>query len=216
MPTARKRRTAEGARDEILAAAERRLATTGPAGLRLQDIAADVGISHPAILHHFGNRDALVEAVVDRAIRNLLADLVKAFQQGGGVPGGAQLFDRVYESFAERGHARLLAWLLLSGYDPLRRPELRDGWRGVIAATHTVRTSGRKGGAYPTVEDTSFTVVLSCLALFGQALAGSWVFDLAGLGRGAEVDRRFRRWLARLLETHLAAPVVPPRRRTRR
>jgi AcrR family transcriptional regulator len=40
-------------------------------GLRLQDIAADVGISHPAVLHHFGSREALVHAVIQRAILSL-------------------------------------------------------------------------------------------------------------------------------------------------
>ena len=44
MPDKRIRRTPAAARAEILQAAERRLAEVGPDGLRLQDIAADVGI----------------------------------------------------------------------------------------------------------------------------------------------------------------------------
>ena len=51
------RRTAEEARRLILDAAEKRLAQQGPEGLRLQDIARDIGISHPAILHHFESRE---------------------------------------------------------------------------------------------------------------------------------------------------------------
>ena len=39
----RKRRTAEVARSAILDAAERRLIAAGPAGIRLQEVAADVG-----------------------------------------------------------------------------------------------------------------------------------------------------------------------------
>jgi len=53
-PKKRVRRTKEEAQRVILDAAEERLANGGPEALRLQDIAADVGISHPAILHHFG------------------------------------------------------------------------------------------------------------------------------------------------------------------
>src|SRR5688572_5204467 len=64
----RVRRTAGAAREAILDAAEKRLAEGGPAGLRIQEIARDVGISHPTLLHHFGSRAALVEAVVDRAL----------------------------------------------------------------------------------------------------------------------------------------------------
>ena len=52
-PKKRVRRTKEEAQRVILDAAEERLANGGPEALRLQDIAADVGISHPAILHHF-------------------------------------------------------------------------------------------------------------------------------------------------------------------
>jgi len=37
----------------------------------LQEIAADVGVSHSTILHHFGSREALVEAVVTRALDGL-------------------------------------------------------------------------------------------------------------------------------------------------
>ncbi|MDO9127858.1 MAG: helix-turn-helix domain-containing protein, partial [Parvibaculum sp.] len=63
----RVRRTAEEARRLILDAAEERLAKQGPEGLRLQDIARDVGISHPAILHHFESREGLVRALIARA-----------------------------------------------------------------------------------------------------------------------------------------------------
>src|SRR5687767_8641945 len=60
------RRTAEDARTAILDATERRLVEHGPSGIRLQDVAADVGVSHPTILHHFGSRERLVEAVIHR------------------------------------------------------------------------------------------------------------------------------------------------------
>ena len=58
------RRTPEEARRLILEAAQARIASTGPDGLRLQDIAADAGLSHPTILHHFGNREGLVRELV--------------------------------------------------------------------------------------------------------------------------------------------------------
>ena len=57
------RRTAEETRAAILDAAERRLKASGPASIRLQDVAAEAGISHPAVLHHFGSREGLVQAV---------------------------------------------------------------------------------------------------------------------------------------------------------
>src|ERR1700734_2003894 len=96
-PPPRKRRTAEEARAAILDAAERLLVAGGPAGLRLQEIAADVGVSHPTVLHHFGSREGLMEAVVARALDSLHADLLTAMREAPkSVDKVSHLLDRVY------------------------------------------------------------------------------------------------------------------------
>ena len=61
---ARTRRSAPEARRAILEAAEKRLREGGPEAVRLQDLARDLGVSHPAILHHFGSREKLIRAVM--------------------------------------------------------------------------------------------------------------------------------------------------------
>lgn len=202
MKKKRQRRSAEEARSLILDAAERRLAEAGPGGIRLQDVAAEVGVSHPAILHHFGSREGLVRAVVDRAMRALEADLVEAFQStDGGPPDGAAMLDAVFETLADKGHGRLLAWLLLSGYeDALHLDAARASWRAITDATHALRTAG---GRRADREDTSFTVILAALAIFGQAIAGRTTFRMAGVDRDRAVERRFRKWLAGVLVEHL-------------
>ena len=162
-----------------------------------------MGVSHPAILHHFHSREGLVKSVVERAIRTLQDDLLRAMSTSDGASGDA-LLDRVYETLATRGHARLMAWLLLSGEEPLDGPEIKAKWRTIIDATHAARTATSTKGAAPSHEDTAFAVVLSALAIFGQAIAGPATFALAGLGRGAPVGVRFRRWLGALLGEHLA------------
>ena len=53
----RRRLPADEAKTRILEAAQKRLTEGGPDAIRLQDLAADLGISHPAILHHFGSRE---------------------------------------------------------------------------------------------------------------------------------------------------------------
>ncbi|MCU1277987.1 MAG: Transcriptional regulator, TetR family protein [bacterium] len=209
MAKPRQRRSAEAARHAILDAAERRLAEAGPAALRLQDVAADVGVSHPAVLHHFGSRQGLVRAVVDRAVRRLEAALIASFGSSGAVPpDGAALLERVFATLADGGHARLMAWLMLSGQEALDIDVARASWRAIIDATHALRPRGT------TREDTTFTVALAALATFGQAIAGESVFHMAGLGRDAAAPARFRRWLAALLGEHLS--VVPPPRKKRR
>ncbi|MGZ3419849.1 MAG: TetR/AcrR family transcriptional regulator [Polyangiales bacterium] len=199
----RKRRSADETKEEILDAAERRFSESGPAGIRLQDIAEQVGISHPAVLHHFGSREALVEAVVHRAIVQLQRELIGSISASGDAPpDGAALFERVSESFAGAGHARLMAWLVLSGYQPLGGKEMRENWSMIADAMHAMRP---KSKGKPAREDTLFTIVLSALALFGQAILGQTTFEAAGLPKDAATQKRFRIWLASLLASHLAA-----------
>ena len=66
MSKKRTRLPAEQAKQLIMAAAERHLAAHGPDGIRLKDLASELGISHPAILHHFGSREGLIRALVKK------------------------------------------------------------------------------------------------------------------------------------------------------
>lgn len=221
MNAPRQRRSAEDARREILDAAERRLVDAGPAALRLQDIAADVGISHPTVLHHFGSREALVQAVVERAIHGLEQDLLRALVAStADTDHGVALLDRVFDTLAARGHARLLAWLILSGHAPLGAAASAN-WAAIAEVTHAERLRRSSAARPPSFEDTRFTIVLSALALFGQAIAGPPTFVSAGLGDDPSTPTRFRHWLAGVLHAHLLGPgldtgsAAPPASRTR-
>jgi AcrR family transcriptional regulator len=200
-PPPRKRRTAEDARTAILDAAEQRLVASGPAGIRLQEVAADVGLSHPTVLHHFGSREGLVEAVVARALDNLHAPLLEAVR---GSPQGpdqlARILDSVFEALADHGHGRAFLWLALSGYAPTMEA-LRI--QVLAEAVHAVRTAHRQGEEpMPTFEDTYFTVLLPALALLAMSVTGR-------PGHKGEGDdevcgaARFRAWLARRIHEHL-------------
>ena len=52
-----------------------------PEGLRLHDIAAAAGVSHPLILHHFGSRAGLVRALTREAIIELRDKQVAAMSE---------------------------------------------------------------------------------------------------------------------------------------
>src|SRR5499427_8639231 len=111
MPASAKRlrRTPEEARRLILDTAQELVARSGPEGLRLQEIAAAAGISHPLILHHFGSREGLVRALVQEAVAELRDKLVAAMASTE--YSVEQLLDRVFDTFRD-GLAQRLAWLV--------------------------------------------------------------------------------------------------------
>ncbi len=194
------RRSAEEAQRMILDAAESRLAQVGPAGLRLQEVAADVGIAHPTILHHFGSREGLIHAVVQRALSALHSDLMHELQRelAGDKTDPAKLINRAFQTLSQRGHARLWVWLALSGQLP---PSVQPWVREIATLSHAARTKRR--GQEPSFEGTLFRTMLAGLALFGEAIIGDAMRQSAGLAHDPKAAARFRAWLGRFLSEAL-------------
>jgi AcrR family transcriptional regulator len=191
----RLRRTPEEARRLILEAARSRLATTGPEGLRLQDIAAAAGISHPLILHHFGSREGLVRALTRQAVAELRDKLVTAMETGE--YSVEQQLDRVFDAFRD-GLAQRLAWL--ATVDPGGGAEGTQMIMCDIAdRLHARRIATAPPGAAITRSDTDALIHLVATSAFGDALYGAQLHRSAGLPATSETDRSFRRWLAALI-----------------
>lgn len=200
-PPSRRRRTGDEARTAILDAAEKRLVDGGPAGIRLQEVAADVGIAHPTVLHHFGSREGLVEAVVARALDSLRSSLLGAMREAQPGPENVEsMLMRVQDALASGGNARAFLWLALSGHVPtVEELHVRD----VAEAVHEIRRERRTGPTpMPAFEDTYFTVLLPALALLSLS-----VIDPPGKSSVADAQpcsaARFRTWLARVIHRHL-------------
>ncbi len=199
-PAPRRRRTSEEARGAIMDAAERQLVAAGPAGIRLQDVAREVGVSHPTVLHHFGSREGLVEAVVSRSLDALHADVAAALL---GAPTGegqvAALLDGVSAALSARGQGRALMWLAMGEPEP-HRDDLR--LREQAEVVHSLRRVKFPEAREATMEDSQFIVVLAASTLLAQSVLGAHL--LHGVGaRGQRAPARFRAWLARLLIAHL-------------
>ncbi|MDH5675194.1 MAG: TetR/AcrR family transcriptional regulator [Myxococcales bacterium] len=201
----RRRLSAEQARARILEAAARRLAEVGPEGLRLTELATELGVSHPAILHHFGSREGLVAAVVRQAVATLNQELETAFDQR---PGRVAILEMLAEFFAEKGNARLIAWLLLSGRlgtlpgqlgdRPPLRPLIERAHQGRLQAARPAEPLGAEPRTID-FEDSKFRSQLTALALLGEAVFGDLIRLASGDATGPEQSRDFRRRLASLL-----------------
>ena len=194
----RVRRTPEEARRLILDAAEARLARTGPDGLRLQDIAADAGISHPSILHHFGSREGLVRALTRRAVDELKDKLFAALSVEH--PSTEAQLDQVFDAF-RNGLAQRLAWLATVDARG-EHPEERQVLRQIADTVHARRQSAAPPGTVISREDTDAMMHLVAAAAFGDAMYGAHLRRSAGIAPGPETDHRFRAWLAALLQAH--------------
>jgi len=198
----RVRRTAEEAKSQILDAAEKRLRELGPGGIKLQELAADVGVSHPAILHHFGSRDGLVEAVVRRSLDVLRAKLLEEMrQQMTREVNIAAILDAVFAIVAESGNARLIAWLILDGDTPKEETRMM---RTLAEAAHVRMVSGgwTEGRKFE-FEDMMFLVMMVGAAAIGTGVVGDAMRYSMGVENDEGVELRFRHWFSALVARYL-------------
>ena len=194
----RVRRTTEEARQLILGTAQALIARTGPEGLRLQDIAAAAGISHPLILHHFKNRAGLIRALTREAAAELRDRLVAAMNQPEYSP--AEQLDRVFEAF-RGGLAQRLAWLAVvdpAGGEADSAMILRE----IADTLQARRFATAPPGNEVTREDTECLIHLVAIAAFGEAMYGRQLRRSAGIDAGEKAVRRFRDWFAALIRVH--------------
>ncbi|HEV2362792.1 MAG TPA: TetR/AcrR family transcriptional regulator [Caulobacteraceae bacterium] len=103
----------EATRGAILVAAERLFGQTGFAGVSVDDIAAAAGVAKGAVYHHFASKEALFEAVFERAAAEL-QQRVHAAAAGSG-------------DFLRRLSASARAYFEACAADPFERIILKDG-----------------------------------------------------------------------------------------
>jgi TetR/AcrR family transcriptional regulator, repressor for neighboring sulfatase len=111
----RRRRTAEDARAEALAAARRILLDKGPAAMTLKAVAAEVGVTHANLLHHFGSAGGLQTDLMAMMLRDLAEVMREAVAR---LRAGEATMDDVvgltFEAFSTGGAGHLAAWMVLT------------------------------------------------------------------------------------------------------
>jgi len=113
--TPRRRRSPEVAKAEALASARKLLLAGGPAAVTLKAVAADAGMGHANLIHHFGSAEGLQTALMSAMAQDLadtLSDAATEFQAGR-----ASLNDLVritFDAFSKQGAGELSAWLAVT------------------------------------------------------------------------------------------------------
>ena len=85
-----KRAQTIGTREHLIETAARLIGKSGYAGTALEEVVREAGLTRGAVYHHFKDKRALFEAVIDRALRERVFALekraVKWTARSGGEP----------------------------------------------------------------------------------------------------------------------------------
>ncbi|MEQ8267874.1 MAG: TetR/AcrR family transcriptional regulator [Parvibaculum sp.] len=194
----RVRRSVEASKQAILETAERYLIADGPAGVKVQRVAHDLGLTDAAVHYHFGSREKLLEALLRFSGRRFIDALSAAIEADDGeafdLQKAAGLLTDLYD---RRGTARLAMWLSLEGWSPAGAGMLEP----LVDWLHKARMHEAKEQGLPAPQktDTRRQVAVLSAVTFSQALAGDALRRSVGLGEKASDG--LAAWTAKLL-TH--------------
>ncbi len=198
------RRDRDTARRAILEAAEKRLRKGGPDAVRVQQVAADLGLTDAAIHHHFGSRQGLLEALLRSAGRRMREELTEILEGWDGELDGLEsVAELIADTYAVRGYSRLAMWLALSGWETTGRGLFEP----LVDAVHGIRLQAARkvGRPRPRRRDAQYEVALMNLALAAEPLFGPGFLRSVGLEGDASDQQRLRGWLVRRLSRLLTA-----------
>jgi AcrR family transcriptional regulator len=193
------RRPPAEARALILGAAEKVSRAEGPAGLRLQDVAREAGVSHPTILHHFGNREGLMRALNGHVLAQLTQEIIEGMTAAGSGKEGVSRTFAVYRN----GVAERLVWMLQSGAAISGEPP--HFFDQVVESLQAVRRTFARPGDEPDISETRHVVHLTIIAAIGDALLGQ---RLRQAGDQEENARNaFEEFLSEMIRRYLESKI---------
>ncbi|HVJ89726.1 MAG TPA: helix-turn-helix domain-containing protein [Labilithrix sp.] len=200
-----------GVRTRLIAAATRLFAERGFDATPIQAIADEVGLTKPALIHHFPSKEHLRREVLASTLaywNETLPRLLLAATASG--ERFDAVFGEVYRFFAlDPERARFIAREALDR--PVEMRKLLRGIAPVIAAiAGYIRTGQEHGRHYEDVDPEAY--VLHALQLVIGAAALSSVTAPA-LGAATEGRARYDRELTRIAKASLFAPRAPSRGR---
>jgi AcrR family transcriptional regulator len=202
--TRRTRRSAPEAKRQILDAAEAQLAQFGPGGLRLQSVAAEIGLSHPVILHHFGSREGLIDALNARTVEQLKSSMATLLA-GATAPNRNLVettLEHVFNTFGN-GLAQRLAWLATSSSSG--ETSIHDALTEIARLVQLARVvyASQRGTPPPPFEDSRRIALLIATSAMGAAIFGVSMITSPKDAGYTEHVIPFRTWLSKLIVNYL-------------
>jgi AcrR family transcriptional regulator len=176
------RRTPEEARTLALASARRLLLAEGPNAITLQSVAADLGMSHTNLIHHFGSAGGLQSELMRQMVSELTATIESAVMRLRAGKGEVKDFvDIVFDAFDQGGAARLAAWMVLSG-ESMHLAPIEEVVRDHIDLVERGADANKAVSVHQRI--TSATLFVAVAAL-GDAIIGNQLRKMVGREREA-------------------------------
>ncbi|WP_017791736.1 TetR/AcrR family transcriptional regulator [Leucobacter salsicius] len=157
------------ARERILDACERTIAEAGLRGFRMTAVAREAGVSIGLLSYHFGDRDGLLQAALDRVNEGTA---LRAAHDPHAVTPLAELETLLCSEFGDEPHVRAgsIVWNELRAaavFAPAQAAALRSS---TASWQDTVRTLSAR--AFPTRDSSRVALVLTSLV---EGLSGRWL-----------------------------------------
>lgn len=186
--------TPEQAQDAILQAAEKIVVAVGPAGLRISAVAKEAKMAHPNIIHHFGSREGLLNALAERVGDRATERITAAINEALLAPPEAKLdaMTHILDCAYMGDEGRCAVWMHLSGAQSSLKPNMQR----IVEASHQLRQAIL---GEVSIQTTNRLVMLVTLALVGEVVSGPGIKEALGFSSSSGKPANFRRWLAELL-----------------
>jgi AcrR family transcriptional regulator len=186
-------------RTAILEAAARTIATHGVRGLRVEEVAAEAGVSAPLLYYHFHSRSGLVKAALEAASEQAPSTALRGGEVPAGVSGYEALEAALLGELGDDAHVRhnAVVWGEVSA-SAVFDPDLRDDvarvtrtWRDEVA--EGIR-AGIADGSINDLDaaDTAEMLITLVDGLCARWLAGTIERDRARELLATELRRRLR------------------------
>ncbi|RBP53464.1 TetR/AcrR family transcriptional regulator [Arenicella xantha] len=184
----------QAAKTAILDAAEAIMVEVGPAGLRISAVAKKAGMAHPNIIHHFGSREGLIDAVAHRVGQRATERITNAIDKALSAPPQDRVaaITQILETVYPGDEGRAAVWLYLGGASSSLKPNMQR----IVELSHRFRQT-IDADVQPA--NTKRLVMLITLALVGEVVSGHTIKEALGFDN-TEGDRaHFKQWLAEIL-----------------
>jgi AcrR family transcriptional regulator len=214
----RRTREADSSRERILEAAAELFSQKGYAGTGVDELAARAEIAKTAIYYHFGNKEGLVTAVLDRAATAWIEGIREASSQAGDP---LARLDRALTGMRTMLEEKpwimkLLQLLALEVAD--HKPEVRATLQSIVRRARDAITEGMRDALGIEVPDADAVAGVILALLDGVSLGIQLDPDLVSLDQAFEEIRRITLFMVisrlnpELLDALEASPTLQPAR----